>query len=119
MVNLRKFIISGSIFDKYETDINLDIIDSIEEIIKIIKKRIENDIRIYPEIFKIFINIDFHIHDYSIADILLSEHNKIFYVCSFCNKDNTIKDNPIKDNTIKDNPNNDNEDNLEEIITQL
>ena len=105
MVNLRKFIISGSIFDKYETHINLDIIDSIEEIVKISKKRIENDIKNYPEILKIFNNLDFHVHDYTIADILLSEHNKVFYICSFCDKTYNNQDIDI--------------DNIEEIITQL
>jgi len=86
MVNTRKFIVSGSIFDKYETNINLDIIDSIEEVIRIVKKRIENDISNYPEILKELNKINFHIHDVQFVDVLLSESKDVFYICSFCSE---------------------------------
>ena len=86
MVNNRTFCISGSIFSRYQTIINLDIIDSIEDIINVIIKRIKDDMKNYP---RILLELDreekkFHIHDYKFGDILLSEPGQIFYVCSHC-----------------------------------
>ena len=65
MVNNRTFCISGSIFSRYQTIINLDIIDSIEDIINVIIKRIKDDMKNYP---RILLELDreekkFHIHE--------------------------------------------------------
>ena len=86
MVNNRTFCISGSIFSRYETIINLDMIDSIADIIKVIVKRMKDDMKNYPSIL---IELDreekkFHIHNYKFGDILMSESEQIFYVCSHC-----------------------------------
>ena len=48
MVNNRKFSISGSIFSRYETIINLDLIDSIDDILIVVINRIREDIKNYP-----------------------------------------------------------------------
>ena len=59
-------------------------VKSIEEIIKMVERRIENDVRNYPSLLDKFRSINFHIHDISIADILLSDSKEIFYICSNC-----------------------------------
>ena len=86
MVNNRTFSISGSIFYSYKTSINLDMVDSVEDIIKVIVKRMKDDMKNYPSIL---IELDreekkFHIHNYKFGDILMSEPEQIFYVCSHC-----------------------------------
>ena len=88
MVNNRTFSISGSIFYSYKTSINLDIVDSIEDIITVIINRIKNDMKNYPGILKELTKEEskFHIHDYKFGDILLSEPDAVFYICSHCEK---------------------------------
>ena len=60
--------------------------DSIADIIKVIVKRMKDDMKNYPNIL---IELDreekkFHIHNYKFGDILMSEPEQIFYVCSHC-----------------------------------
>ena len=86
MVNNREFHISGSIFGEYKTVINLDLVDSIDDILEIVINRIEEDMKNYPQILK---KLDkekekFHIHGYEFGSILISEIDVIFYVCSHC-----------------------------------
>lgn len=86
MVNNRQFCISGSIFGGYKTDINLDLVESIDDIIDEVTSRIRDDIKKYPEIL-IELNKEkekFHIHNYDFGDILISDEKTIFYVCNHC-----------------------------------
>ena len=86
MVNNRTFSISGSIFNRYETVINLDLVNSNNDIIKIVLNRVKEDIKNYPGLLEELVKDKkkFHIHDYKFGDILLSDPEKIFYVCSHC-----------------------------------
>ena len=65
MVNNRKFSISGSIFGLYETVINLDLVNSNNDIIKIVLNRIRGDMKNYPSLLKELKKEEkkFHIHD--------------------------------------------------------
>ena len=45
MVYLKKFVISGTVFDGWETVVDLDEIDSIEELVAIVKKEISRWIK--------------------------------------------------------------------------
>lgn len=86
MVNNREFCISGSIFGGYKTVINLDLIESIDDILDEVTSRIQDDMKKYPEIL-IELNKEkekFHIHDYDFGDILISDDKTIFYVCNHC-----------------------------------
>jgi len=86
MVNNREFQISGSIFGEYKTVINLDLVDSADDIINIVINRIKEDMKNYPQILR-ELNKEqekFHIHDYEFGSILISEPEKIFYVCCHC-----------------------------------
>lgn len=45
VVYLKKFVISGTVFDGWETVVDLDEIDSIEELVAIVKKEISRWIK--------------------------------------------------------------------------
>ena len=84
MVNNRKFIISDKLFSGYSTLIDLDEINSKEEIVNIVKNRLKNVLN-ENNLESLIYNLNktnFHIHDFTFEDILLSESNKIFYVCN-------------------------------------
>ena len=86
MVNNRKFIVSDELFSGFSQIIDLDEIDTIEEIIKIVYSTLH-------ELFKknnldILLNTlktkKFHIHDYTLENVLLSDSNDVFYICCHC-----------------------------------
>ena len=86
MVNTRKFIISDELFSGFEMNVDLDCNASIIDVIKTIKKTLlsildNNNLIILYQKLK---DIDFHIHDYGFGDILLSESDTIFFICSHC-----------------------------------
>jgi len=86
MVNNREFHISGSIFGEYKTIINLDMVDSVDDILKLVVNRIKEDMKNYPQMLK-ELNKEkekFHIHDYEFGTILISGKESIFYICSHC-----------------------------------
>lgn len=84
MVNNRQFCISGSIFGGYKTVIDLDLVESIDDILDEVTSRIRDDIKKYPEIMSGLNKekIKFHIHNYEFGDILMSDQETIFYVCN-------------------------------------
>ena len=86
MVNNRTFSISGSIFGLYETVINLDLVNSNNDIIKIVLNRIREDIKNYPSLLEDLKKEGkkFHIHDKKFGNILISEPDEIFYICNHC-----------------------------------
>ena len=86
MVNKRKFIISDDLFSGFEADIDLDLVDSLADIINIINNiflTILKNNKLY-NLIEIFETKKFHIHDQIFTDILISEPGEIFYVCSHC-----------------------------------
>ena len=83
MVNNRTFSISGSIFGLYETVINLDLVNSNNDIIKIVLNRIRGDMKNYPSLLKELKKEEkkFHIHGEKFGNILISNPKRIFYIC--------------------------------------
>ena len=86
MVNNRKFVLSDDLFQSFEMDIDLDVVETIEEIISLIVHKLFNVLREnkLDNLESILKKRDFHEHDYSFEDVLLSESNTIFYICSHC-----------------------------------
>ena len=79
----RKFIASSDIFSDFTVEISLYQISTIDDIIKNFK---ENLIEVLQEHnFSMLINIlenkDFHIHTFTIDDILTSKVDDVFYIC--------------------------------------
>jgi hypothetical protein len=88
MANNRKVSVSGSkFFYQYETVINLDLVNSNNDIVKVVMNRIREDIKNYPGLLKQLKKEEkyFHIHDIKFGDILISDPDKIVYVCGHCN----------------------------------
>ena len=86
MVNNRKFVLSDDLFQSFEMDIDLDVVETIEEIISLIVSMLLEALRENKlvNLENILNSRKFHVHDYSFEDVLLSESNAIFYICSHC-----------------------------------
>ena len=87
MVNNRNISISGSkLFNRYQTVVNLDLVNSNEGIVKVVLNRIKEDMKNYPGLLEALKKEKntFHIHDTKFGDILLSDPDKIVYVCAHC-----------------------------------
>ena len=79
----RKFIASSELFSDFEVTISLYEINSIDEIIKIFIEELEkvlseNKLNILLDKLK---KKKFHIHSYTIEEILTSNDEDIFYIC--------------------------------------
>jgi len=88
MVNLRKFCISDELFSGFEIMVDLDNVETLDNIIKEVLK---NAIDVLEEKkFYILLRLlkdkvkRFHVHDYTFAEILISQPTDIFYICSHC-----------------------------------
>lgn len=86
MVNKRKFIISDDLFSGFEIIVDLDEHESLIDIINTITNALltilkEKKLNILSQKLEL---INFHIHNYNFADILLSEPDTIFYICNHC-----------------------------------
>jgi hypothetical protein len=79
----RKFIASSEIFSNFEVDISLYNITTIEDIIKIfvfsLKEVLEKNK--LTMLVKMLEKKSFHIHNYSVEEILVSNYDSIFYIC--------------------------------------
>lgn len=79
----RKFIASSDLFSNFQLDISLYNVSSIEDIIKIfvssLKEVLENNN--LTMLVKILNERNFHIHSYTIEEILTSNYDSIFYIC--------------------------------------
>ena len=82
----RVFIASSELFSGFKTEIQLTEVESIEDIIKIFRSNLNNVLeRNHLEILVNKLNdCSFHIHSYSIEDILTSTNETVFYICDHC-----------------------------------
>lgn len=82
----RKFVCSSEYFSGFTVMVNLTEIDTINDIINIFKNHLLNVLRSHN--FELLIEIvnqrKFHIHSYTIEDILTSSPNEMFYICDKC-----------------------------------
>lgn len=85
MVNLRKFQLSCKYLWGYNTLIDLDEIDSLDEAIQKVLSRcqhfLENNNLLELVDYLKSIKNKFHIHDMTFEDILLSNINNVVYIC--------------------------------------
>ena len=88
MSDIRKFIISSDVFGGFETMVNINSVNSLEEIINQVKYHLLSVLNMY--IFERLIENyterieEFHIHNYTIEDIKNSSSIQIFWVCDHC-----------------------------------
>ena len=86
MPNIKTFKISDRTFSGYTVDLDMEFYYSVEQICNAIKKNLIQFLKLHN--LEILQNkakeINFHIHDYSIEDILIADKEKIFWCCSHC-----------------------------------
>ena len=82
----RKFICSSNYFSGFSVRVNLTHVNTIDDIINIFKNKLFDTLKNHN--FEILIEVakkkNFHIHDYTIEDILTSSPNDYFYICDHC-----------------------------------
>jgi len=80
---MRKFIISSETFSDYEMYISLYDISTIDDIINIMRNDLIEKLSALKltNLVKKINNTNFHIHSYTIEDILVSKSEDIFYIC--------------------------------------
>ena len=84
MVNIRKFCISGGIFSGFETLVDLDKVESIQDIIFSVIDNLKVFLCKMYSLSEMIDPLVYHIHDYTFEHILLSNPDEIFYVCNHC-----------------------------------
>ena len=82
----RLFILSSKLFSGFRIEISLYEISTIDDIISEIKDKLlsvlkENN---FTNLIEELNKKKFHIHSYTIEDILVSEPGDIFYICDHC-----------------------------------
>tara|TARA_Y100001935_G_scaffold224380_1_gene200536 strand:+ start:1062 stop:1331 length:270 start_codon:yes stop_codon:yes gene_type:complete len=82
----RIFIASSELFSNYETKISLYNIETIDDIITIFKERLK-ELFLTNKMNNLAKKVDmsnFHIHSYTIEQILTSSDEDYFYICDHC-----------------------------------
>lgn len=86
MVNLRKTCISGGTFWGYETYVDIDEIETLQDIINTTVINLKKDLD-KLKLSELINNVDtvtFHIHSTNLGNILMSESDYIIYICNHC-----------------------------------
>ena len=86
MPNFRWFHISCDIFGGFKKLVDLDYMESVEDVIIYVINQLtiilqEANLTILLEKIS---NLNFHIHDFTFGDILMGDHNIVYYICSHC-----------------------------------
>ena len=84
--SMRLFIASSELFSDFSVQISLYDVSSLEEIIEIFKKELISVLQKnnFTRLIQIVKKANFHIHSYSIEDILTSKKEDVFYICDHC-----------------------------------
>jgi len=82
----RLFIASSELFSDFQTEISLYNISTIDEIISIFKSRLKELFQSnhLTNLAKKIDSSNFHIHSYTVEQILISNHEDVFYICDDC-----------------------------------
>lgn len=82
----RLFIASSEVFSHFQVEISLYSISTIEDIIIIFKEELNNVLKKNNLINLVnqLNETNFHIHSYTVEDILTSKPEEVFYICDHC-----------------------------------
>ena len=82
----RLFIASSELFSNFEVEISLYSVSSIDDIVDFFKKELLTVLQKnnFINLIKKLQESNFHIHSFTIEDILVSNPEDIFYVCDHC-----------------------------------
>ena len=84
--NNKVFEASSELFSGYNITLDVNICNSIEDIILYFRNSLENMLRTYNLVYLLekYEQCNFHIHSFTFEDIITSKHNQIFYICDHC-----------------------------------
>ena len=82
----RLFIASSELFSNFEVEISLYSVSSIDDIVDFFKEELLTVLKKnnFINLIKKLEESNFHIHSFTIEDILVSNPEDIFYVCDHC-----------------------------------
>ena len=82
----RTFIASSELFSGFKMEINIQSIDTIDNIIKIFTDELKSILKKYNfEILLESVNVKkFHVHSHTLEQILISNKDEIIYICDHC-----------------------------------
>ena len=82
----RTFIASSRLFSGFKVDIDIQYIDTLEDIVKIFVNELRKVLAInnLEALLEECVEVKFHIHSHTLPDILTSNKDEIFYVCNHC-----------------------------------
>jgi len=87
MVNLRTVALSDTDFSDFQTKVDLDEVDSIEDVISYVTNQLKS-ILTENNLVSLSERVDrhaWHVHDYTIVDMLTDDDvDRVYYVCSHC-----------------------------------
>jgi hypothetical protein len=84
MVNLRSFTVSDELFLGFEVLVDLDQVDDLMDIVNIVYNKLINALGSMSILVEKLKTRNFHIHDLTFEQLLVSDHRALFYVCSQC-----------------------------------
>ncbi len=81
---MRKCKISCRTFQGFEVNLDINYVETIDDICKQVKSTLVTHLETYnfENLLSIAKNIEFHIHDYEMGDILLMENNSTLWICN-------------------------------------
>ena len=85
-MTLREFQISSDIFGGFTRWVDVMGVNSLDDIVEVVRSALEGvltDHHLY-ELRNTLHQRNFHIHDFTIADIRKASSDRIFYVCDHC-----------------------------------
>ena len=82
----RRFIASSELFSGYSTYIDIQSVSTLEDICEQFKKDLKDVLNQhhFENLLRKLDDCRFHIHSYTIEDILISDLNDLFYICDHC-----------------------------------
>ena len=82
----RTFIASSELFSGFKVEINIQSIDTVDNIIKIFTDELKTVLKKYNfEVLLESVNVKkFHVHSHTLEQILISNKDEIIYICDHC-----------------------------------
>jgi hypothetical protein len=84
MVNIRSFTVSDDLFSGFEVMVDMDIVENIGDIVTIVYDELLNTLGNMSILTEKLKTRRFHMHNVTFAQILMSDPQALFYICSHC-----------------------------------
>ena len=83
----RTFIASSELYSGFRVNIDIRYINTLDDIVKIFLDEMKLVLKQnnFEVLLEKIVDKEFHIHSYTLEDILTSNPDHIFYVCNHCN----------------------------------